>query len=172
MRVSLVSSVLLMTTVLVGCGGSSTPDDHASARTSPVATSWLLADMPAGAVPVLQAKQTAREGDQVVVRGRIGGRSDPLSHDVAVFVMMDPVLPSCRDRGGPCKKPWDYCCETPETITAHSATVQLVDDDRSPIAIDLGGHGFEPLDEVVVVGTVAPVPTRRCSSSTLKRFTA
>jgi hypothetical protein len=158
MRVVLVSSFLLMTTVLAGCGDSSTPADDGSAQTSPVATSWLLADMPAGAVPVLQVKQTAREGDQVVVRGRIGGRSDPLSHDVAVFVMMDPVLLSCRDRGGPCKKPWDYCCETLETITAHSATVQLVDDARSPMAIDLGGHGFEPLDEVVVVGTVAPRP--------------
>ncbi|MHC4828395.1 MAG: hypothetical protein ACYTEY_17735, partial [Planctomycetota bacterium] len=78
MRVVLVSSLLLLTTVLAGCGGSSTPDDDAGAQTSPVATSWLLADMPAGAVPVLQAKQTAREGDQVVVRGRIGGRSDPL----------------------------------------------------------------------------------------------
>ncbi|MHC4776547.1 MAG: hypothetical protein ACYTBR_14950, partial [Planctomycetota bacterium] len=141
-----------------GCGNASTPADDASAQTSPVATSWLLADMPADAVPVLQAKQTAREGDQVVVRGRIGGRSDPLSHDVAVFVVMDPALPSCRDRGGPCKKPWDYCCETTETITANSATVMLVDDAKTPMAVDLGGHGFEPLDEVVVVGTVAPRP--------------
>ncbi|MHC4776225.1 MAG: hypothetical protein ACYTBR_13305, partial [Planctomycetota bacterium] len=117
MRFVLAPLLLSLTTALAGCGGSSTPDDDASAQTGSVATSWLLADMPAGAVPVVQAKQTAREGDQVVVRGRIGGRSDPMSRDVAVFVMMDPVLPSCRDRGGPCKKPWDYCCETPETIT-------------------------------------------------------
>jgi hypothetical protein len=158
MRIVLAPLLLSITTALVGCGGDSTPADDASAQTSPVAASWLLADMPAGAVPVLEAKQTAREGDQVVVRGRIGGRSDPLSHEVAVFVMMDPVLPSCRDRGGPCKKPWDYCCETPETITANSATVQLVDDAKTPMAIDLGGHGFEPLDEVVVVGTVAARP--------------
>jgi hypothetical protein len=158
MRVVLVSSLLFITTTLAGCGGSATPADEASAQAGPVAASWLLADMPAGAVPVVQARQTAREGDQVVVRGRIGGRTDPLSHDVAVFVIMDPALPSCRDRGGPCKKPWDYCCETTETITANSATVQLVDDARTPMAIDLGGHGFEPLDEVVVVGTVAPRP--------------
>ena len=158
MRIVLVSLLLSMTPALAGCGGSSTPADDASAQASATATSWLLADMPAGAVPVVEAKRTAREGDQVVVRGRIGGRSDPLSHDVAVFVMMDPVLPSCRDRGGPCKKPWDYCCETPETITANSATVQLYGDTKAPMAIDLGGHGFEPLDEVVVVGTVAPRP--------------
>ncbi len=71
---------------------------------------------------------------------------------------MDPALPSCRERGDGCRKPWDYCCETPETIAANSATVQLVDDGRDPRAIDLGTHGFEPLDEVVVVGTVGPRP--------------
>jgi hypothetical protein len=158
MRFVLISSLLLMTTALAGCGGSSTPADDASAQAGPGATTWLLADMPSGAVPVAQAKQTAREGDQVVVRGRIGGRPDPMSHDVAMFVMMDPALPSCRERGDGCRKPWDYCCETTETITANSATVQLIDDARDPMAINLGTHGFEPLDEVVVVGTVAPRP--------------
>jgi hypothetical protein len=160
MRIVLASLLLFIGTALAGCGGPSTPADDASAESRPVAASWLLADLPVGAVPVAQAKQTAREGDQVVVRGRIGGRQDPLSRDLAVFVMMDPALPSCRDRGGPCKKPWDFCCETPETITANSATVQLYGDTEAPMAIDLGGHGFEPLDEVVVVGTVAPRPNK------------
>jgi hypothetical protein len=159
MRFVLTLMLLSLTTALAGCGGNSTPAESASAETSSITTPWLLADPPAGAVPVVQARATAREGDQVVVRGRIGGRSDPMSHDVAVFIMMDPVLPSCRDRGDACQKPWDYCCETPETITANSATVQLVDDANAPIAIDLTGHGFEPLDEIVVVGTVAPRPT-------------
>ncbi|MHC4990810.1 MAG: hypothetical protein ACYTGC_07490 [Planctomycetota bacterium] len=158
MRFVLVSSLLLMTTVLAACGNASTPTDDAGAQAAPGGATWLLADMPAGAVPVAQAKQPAREGDQIVVRGRIGGRPDPMSRDVAMFVMMDPALPSCRERGDGCRKPWDYCCETTETITANSATVQLVDDARDPMAIDLGTHGFEPLDEVVVVGTVGPRP--------------
>lgn len=94
-----------------------------------------------------------------MVRGRIGGRGDPMSKDVAVFVMMDPALPSCRDRGDGCAKPWDYCCETPDTITTNSATVQIVGDGDAAVPVDLADHGFAPLDEVVVVGTVAPRPT-------------
>jgi hypothetical protein len=143
---------------LAGCGNGETPAGAASGPDGPGTASWLLADLPAGAVPVARAKHVASEGDRVVVRGRIGGRAEPLSHDAAVFVVMDPALPSCRDRGGPCRKPWDYCCETPETITANSATVQLVDDARVTMAIDLRTHGFAPLDEVVVVGTVGPRP--------------
>ena len=81
-----------------------------------------------------------------------------MSRDAAVFVMMDPVVPCCKDMGTACAKPWDYCCETQESITRNSATVQLVGDAGTPMAIDLGVHGFEPLDEVVGVGTVAPRP--------------
>jgi len=143
---------VLLALVLTGCGGSTPPADEP-------AVPWLLAESPPGAMPVAEAKASGREGERVVVRGRIGGRADPLSRDVAVFVMMDPAVPSCRDRGDACRMPWDYCCETPEDILANSATVQLVDDGRSPLAIDLAAHGFAPLDEVVVVGTVGPRPT-------------
>jgi hypothetical protein len=154
MRTGLSCLLLVIATTLSGCGGSS----PSGAATTPTPNTWLLADLPDGALPVAAVKATAREGDHVVVRGRIGGRVDPLSHDVAVFIVVDPVLPSCKAMGDDCKTPWDYCCETPETITANSATVQLVDNNNSALAIDLTTHGFELLDEVVVVGTVGPRP--------------
>ena len=158
MRMFPFSLTLLLAAGLAGCDSSPAPAGGPSAGSTAPAASWLLADLPAGAVPVAQAKRAAREGDHVVLHGRIGGRADPLSHDVAVFVMMDPALPSCRERGDGCRKPWDYCCETPDTITANIATVQLVGDSGAPMAIDLGAYGFEPLDEVVIVGTVAGRP--------------
>ncbi len=151
MRTELILSTLLIVVSLGGCGDSTTP---AGADTG---TSWLLAAMPAGAIPVAEAKRTAREGDQVVVRGRIGGRRHPMSPGIAVFVMMDPAIPHCKI--GACKIPWDYCCETPESITTNSATVQLVGDTGKPMPLDLEEHGISPLDEVVVVGTVGPRPT-------------
>ncbi len=159
MRTCLVSLSLLLAAVLSGCGDSSLPGTDAASDSSPPAALWLLAETPQDAIPVAQAKRTAREGDRIVVRGRIGGRADPLSHDVAVFVMMDPAVLSCRESGDGCKKPWDYCCETPQTIASNIATVQLIGDTESPMPIDLGAHGFKPLDEVVVVGTVAPRPS-------------
>ena len=158
MRTGLLLSTLLIEIALGGCGDSSTPPGADASTPTPAAgTSWLLREMPAAAIPVAEAKRTAREGDQVVVRGRIGGRRDPMTAEFAVFVMIDPAIPHCEI--GKCKTPWDYCCETPEYITTNSATVQLVGDTGKPISVDLGKHLIKPLDEVVVVGTVGPRPT-------------
>ena len=151
MRTGLLLSTLLIVIAVCGCGNSPTPGAPATTPT------WLLAAMPTGAIPVAEAKQSAREGDHVVVRGRIGGRREPMNANVAVFVMIDPAIPHCKI--DECKIPWDYCCETPESITTNSATVQLVDDAGKPMNIDLGKHALKPLDEIVVVGTVGPRPT-------------
>ena len=150
MRIGLLLPALLIVIVLDGCGDSPTSP---GARAD---TSWLLAEMPAAAVPVAEAKRTAREGDEVVVRGRIGGRRDPMTAGSAVFVMMDPAIPHCEI--GKCKAPWDYCCETPESITDNSATVKLVGAGGKLMSVDLADHAIKPLDEVVVVGTVGPRP--------------
>ncbi len=154
MRTGLLLSTVFIVIAVGGCKDSPTPGASATAPTP--SPTWLLAAMPTGAIPVAEAKQSAREGDQVVVRGRIGGRRDPMNANVAVFVMIDPAIPHCKI--GVCKVPWDYCCETPESITTNSATVQLVGDDGKPMKIDLGSHALEPLDEIVVVGTVGPRP--------------
>src|SRR5690606_34806163 len=78
---------------------------------------WLLTSAPDAPVDVGAAKQSASEGDTIALRGRIGGRSDPMSADSAVFVVMDPAIPSCADNpGDTCATPWDYCCEPQEVI--------------------------------------------------------
>ena len=64
----------------------------------------------------------------------------------------------CADLGQSCPKPWDYCCETPESLKSNSVTVQIVDASNETVRVDLSRHGFKPLDEVVVVGTVGPRP--------------
>ncbi|MFG0314793.1 MAG: hypothetical protein ACF8LL_11520 [Phycisphaerales bacterium] len=114
----------------------------------------MLTEAPGGDVSITEAKANAKEGDQIVVRGRIGGRHAPISADSPVFTVVDLSLPYCgqlnEDR---CGTPWDYCCETPSTIASNSATVQVVGD-----GVDLADAGLEPLDEVVLIGTVGPRP--------------
>jgi hypothetical protein len=158
-----VVSLLVVAGALVACekkpngGGGS-----ASAPGTPQKASWRLTSMPADAVEIAGAKSSAKAGDQIALHGRIGGRKDPMSKDSAIFVMMDAGVPSCADaEGDTCETPWDYCCETPDMLAANNATVQLVDDSGNPLEIDLSSYGFEPLDEVVVVGTVAPRPTEQ-----------
>lgn len=127
---------------------------------APAAATWRLASMPEGPVGVRHAKDHAAEGDTVAVRGIIGGRKDAIGADSAVFIMMDPDLEnSCLADDDHCPTPWDYCCTPSGDIQANSATVQLVGEDGKPLAINLATQGIRPLDEVVVVGTVAARPS-------------
>lgn len=143
--------------LLTGCGGSESDSNtsaSADAVTTPTNASWVLASAPEGAVSVSEAKAGAKEGDEIVIHGRIGGRRNPMDASSPVFTIVDLGLEYCgqtHDDG--CRTPWDYCCETPETITSNSATVQIVSDGT----IDLTS-ALEPLDEVILRGTVAPRP--------------
>ena len=126
-------------------------------NTPPPAHAWLLSGEPAGALGVVDAKASAKEGDTVVVRARIGGRMEPITAQSPVFVVMDLGLPYCGEtHEDACPTPWDYCCDTPETIKANAATVQIVSDGPQPDPI---AAGLSPLDEVILVGTVGPRPT-------------
>lgn len=121
---------------------------------------WLLTEAPAGARTVAEIKPTAADGDSVVLRARIGGRLEPITPGAPVFVVIDRSVPACSEiPGDNCPTPWDYCCEPRESLTAHSATVQVVGPDGSPVAGDLAQAGLKPLDEVIVIGTVAARPS-------------
>ena len=150
----------LIALAVAGCGeGANTAQSDQAGQ--PAAPAWLLASVPDGARGVAEVKTSAQEGDQVVLRGRIGGRKEAISDQSSVFVVMDVSVPHCGDvPGDSCPSPWDYCCETPESVTANSATIQLVDGDGQPITESPMTHGFAALDEVVLVGTVAPRPSQ------------
>lgn len=138
------------------------PSASATPGVDPEPIAWLLTDAPAGALTVADIKPTASEGDAVVLRARIGGRRDPITPGAAVFSVVDPAVPSCDQiPGDNCPTPWDYCCEPRESLTANAATVQLVDADGKPVQADLTAAGLEPLDEIVVVGTVGPRPSEQ-----------
>lgn len=158
-------SCALFATIALCVGGCGKSESTASKSPTPTAPSsgspaWVLVSMPEGVVDIAAAKKIVKEGDIVAVRGRIGGRVDPISKDTAVFIVMDPALHSCdQNEGDTCATPWDYCCETPESMAANNATVQVVDASGAPIAVDVQTVGFKPLDTVVIVGTVGPRPT-------------
>ncbi len=161
-RTIAIASIVGLALGLVACKeeATSTPSSTPSSSTTPVSADWKLASMPADAQGVKTIKDTAAEGDTVTVRGIIGGRKDALNTESAFFVMVDPGLHNeCVGEDDHCATPWDYCCAAPEDIQANSATVQLVDAEGNPLEFDLSGQGISPLDEVVVVGTVAARPS-------------
>lgn len=144
---------------LAGCGG----DGAESAGNGAGATErpgWLLTAEPPQAMGVTEAKAVVQEGDEIVVRARIGGRPEPLSEGSSVFTVMDLSIPHCGQLPeDSCTTPWDYCCETPESIRANAATVQLVGADGAAPAV-AAAQALDELDEVVLVGTVGPRPSQ------------
>ncbi len=98
-------------------------------------------------------------GEDVVLKGRVGGSAEPFVGGRAVCTLVGRGLKACNENpGDKCKKPWDYCCDTREEILANSVTVQVVNAKWDVLRTDLKGrHGLKELTEVVIVGRVVLV---------------
>jgi len=121
----------------------------------------ILTEAPQGPLSVLAAKKSLQTGDDVVVRGLIGGRVEPFVAGRAIFQLVDSSIPTCAARGGDdhCRTPWDYCCEPKEEVTAKSVTVQVVGKDGKPLEIQLkGAGGLNPMARIIVRGKVDQKP--------------
>jgi hypothetical protein len=137
-----------LTMALAGCDR-----DDAPAGTAPGAkgAAWLAADEPAGAIPVGEARQSAADGQPVVLLGHIGGSAQPFLTSGAAFTIVDPKVPWCPDEEG-CPTPWDYCCKQNE-VRENIATVKLVDAAGKLVASDAKTLlGVRELSLVVVAG--------------------
>ncbi len=180
-RIVLGVSALLMAATLFGCSGTKNkaagakPDQAEPSGTSEKKdekTSISTAERieipgvvfsekaPDGAVELAKAKENAKEGDEVVIRGRIGGVPDPFVKGRAVLTLCDMSVVACNDQSGDnCPKPWDMCCD-PNRF-ARSAAIQIVGEDGKLLSMDLEGkNGLLPLSVLVVKGKVGPRPDK------------
>jgi len=150
---------VLAALMLPGCGGDSQPPSESSRATAQaeLPTGFFLSQEPPATKTVEDAKKSARPGDTVTLRGRIGGAKDPFVDGRAVFTLMGAGLKPCGD-GSPmpeCKTPWDYCCDTSRDIAEHSATIQVVDASGAPLKLSIKGrNGIRELSDLIVVGKV------------------
>lgn len=146
-----------------GCDKSAEKQTVDAPTTRQVAASLpatlFVSTPPAGARDVSEARKGAdfKVGDRVVLRGRIGGSAEPFVAGRAVFTVVGRGLKACNEiPGDTCSRPWDYCCDTTEEITANSATIQVVDEKGALVRADMKGvHGLKELSEIIIAGTVA-----------------
>ena len=125
------------TWLLVGCGKpASQPTPTVKAPAPKIdGTKFVLAEEPADAKTVDEVREAAKDGDDVVIVGRIGGDRDPWVAERAAFLIVDPSRIPCSERtGDSCKTPWDYCCET--DLAKSKATIKFVDDAGKTLAND------------------------------------
>jgi hypothetical protein len=74
---------------------------------------YLLKEEPKDPKAVVKVRKEGKDGEGVIVVGRIGGRTNPWIKGAAAFTMVDEAVKSCDQiPGDNCPTPWDYCCET------------------------------------------------------------
>jgi len=124
-----------------------------------IPASAFVSEAPKDAKDVAALKKTAKKGDTVVVRAKIGGRAEPFPKNRALFTVADRALKSCDEiPGDSCPRPWDYCCESAESKKANLATIQFAGTDGKPLKVGAQSvGGLEPLALVVVEGVVSEV---------------
>ena len=157
--VVMTGTLALGVALVAGCdkGQTAGPDAPKAAAVGPQAAApagFVLDKAPEGAKDVGAVKAAGvKDGDEVVVRGVVGGSASPFVNNRAVVKIIDPAVITCdKMPGDTCKTPWDACCYQ-DDATARGATVQLVDAGGSPLKGTLEGlGGLKPLSQVVVRG--------------------
>jgi hypothetical protein len=160
-RILLVSALALAPVAMTAADDPKTPPAKAAES---IPTTLFVKDEPKDAKPLKEVKASAtkgevKKGDTITIEGRIAGRKEPFVKGRAMFLLADRGLPACNEKpDDACKTPWDLCCETPESLKANTATIQIVGTDGKVLktpAENVGG--LKALAKLVVVGTVADV---------------
>lgn len=165
MRQTLLSLAVALVAAAAGCSESpSTTAPNATSETSsatdtapspatdsPLAA-FLLEGEPEEQKSVLDARKSVKDGDDVVLIGRVGGSTAPIVKGRATFTIADTSFKPCNETGDDgCPTPWDYCCEA--GINKGLATVKIVGEDGKTLPVDVrDGLGLKELQTVVVKG--------------------
>src|SRR5262245_464519 len=99
----IIVSVGIAALAISGCEKSSAPktETHSAASEPagpPLPAGMVLTAAPADARNVVEAKDKAKAGDEVIVQGVIGGRVQPFVEERAIFQLVDTSLPMCNAR--------------------------------------------------------------------------
>jgi hypothetical protein len=149
MKWSMVALLLPLVAAFVGCS-----DTKSRGVPSADGTKYLLTSQPADPLGVVEARKKTKDGEDVVLIGRIGGRKDPWGSGQASFSIVDTAFIACNEKeGDTCDTPWDFCCADPKELLAAMATVKVVDDKGDTVQTPARELlGVKELQTVVVRG--------------------
>jgi hypothetical protein len=138
--------------LVIGCNKPQVPAGNKRAEASAEGKKYLLAAAPEGAKHVKAARAEAKNDDEVVVEGRIGGDVNPWIDGQAAFNIADPSFKPCNEiEGDDCPTPWDYCCQS--DLNSGKALVKIVDGSGNVVRSRAKEFlGLTELDTVIVRG--------------------
>ncbi|SHJ39875.1 hypothetical protein SAMN02745181_1962 [Rubritalea squalenifaciens DSM 18772] len=144
---------------LASCGDK--PAEQNSAQSEQPQASPLenivLKDEPTTAISIAEAKQKPTPGKEVTIKAKVIGRSAPIVDGLAVILVGDPEkLTSCDLMPDDhCTTPWDVCCDDPDEIKNHTATIQVLDKDGKLVKNSLRGiGGLKELSYLTISGVI------------------
>lgn len=108
---------------------------------------WCYNAPPAESKTPGEARGSVKVGEDVVVRGRIGGSEYPIAIGRASFTLVGPEVVFDEKA----EKPWAYVGVAKETLDAGMCTVQFVDDKGEPLALELAGRSAMTKGNTVLV---------------------
>jgi len=145
---------------LGGCGSlvpdpEKNPDPQPKAKGHAVALpegkKLMLPTEPAGVKGVIAIRKEAKDGDEVIVAGQVGGSTKPFTEGRAGFLIVDPSLKPTAE----CESPWDFCEYPTKEVAAARLSVKFVDADGKTIGTGARElFGIAELSQVVVKGKV------------------
>lgn len=138
----LVCSVFLLP-IATGCGAS------VATETKQKTSEFVLNAEPGGAMDVLDVRENAKNGQHVVVLGRIGGGINPWIDGRAAFLVTDERVQGCED--GQCS---DGCAQCAQELAEASTMVKFLDASQKVMTVDARELlGVKDRQVVVVRGT-------------------
>lgn len=153
MKLALVNLTLSIAAfTLTGCGSSSLePDATAVTAASLDGSKYLLNEEPDGAVGVIAARETAKDGDAVVIVGRIGGAANPWIEGRAAFMLLDAskLMVAIGEDSGEDELCMDDCCAAERA--GCTTLVKVIDADGKLVPADSRQLLGLTSDDMVVV---------------------
>jgi hypothetical protein len=135
----------------LGCSSESAQTTNTEPSQQSPDSKYRLSAEPAGAEAVKAARSAAKDGDEIVVVGRVGGDANPWVEGQAAFLIVDTSLKPCGADEG-CPTPWDYCCDL-NLLAESKAMIKVVDDQGQLERTDARKlFGIKELQTVVVKG--------------------
>lgn len=137
-----------------GCNQATIPEGNSQGSVTAQAEGkkFLLDKEPAGVKGVIEIRKEAKDGDEVVLVGRVGGSAKPFTEGRASFLVVDYSLKPTAE----CDSPWDFCELPNKEVAAARVNVKFVDGDGK--TIQTGARelfGIKELSTVVVKGKVS-----------------
>ena len=148
---SLALAGLLLTAVGCGQPSAQATATNTSATASIDAAKYILPQEPEGAVGIIEAREEAKDQQEILMVGCIGGQKNPWIEGRAAFTLIDATMRVVAD--GQQSSGDEICLEgcCASTLAECTALIKVVDEQGRILSIDARNLLGVKIDDMVVV---------------------